>query len=843
MRVECPKCEARVHVDELPEEGERIRCLKCGAKFRPPEPDDEDDDDYEEDRRRSRRSSGSSSGRRRDDDDDDRDDDDEKKKFPVVPVVAGSAAVLAVVGIAIGLLVATKDPKKEDVAQVNPPVNVQPQVNVQPPPNFKANPQPVQPINPLSTSAPKNPVPTKKERPKFNPRPPRFPPPAKNPPATIVASQYADLFAKPVDNVAPPTVRAASLNPTSADKEPEVPTFYSLMMARKAARNPSSVNSTSKSSKLTIDEIKRACTFIKVEAGPLSSSGSGFLISWSGRTGLIATNHHVIKNATTGRRFGAAAAVVTVIFNSGMPDEHQHKADIVGFDAIADVAILKVQSNLSWPKPLSPFNMPPSNKVIEGLGIQFWGFPLGDILARGNKNPEITLGTGTLAGFQHGVTGKLERLKISGTMNPGNSGGPIVDSDGRLVGLAVAIINPALGTGIGFAVPVNDLIALLEGKLLPTIFVPTGLDGNKAKFLALAPVMDPLDKVDTVFIRRWAGDGKPPEVVKDPLTGHKPFAMRRDGKANLPGVEEFPLKKYALDKRSISGLGVALGEMTVPLDAGQVLIQVASQTNPNPQSKTRLTAASKPVPYTLTVSDMPVGTDARPFAELTAKPDALEGQVIVVRGQIAAPPVTRDAVQDLVIVDTNGKAPPRMKFLVGKEDAAEYDEVEILHQSMDVRLVCMVGKRGSDGVVPVRILRADFIGRGDRIVRSIPGKPLADQELADLNRHPENFAGKSISIKASTVPVMKREAKESTDLHVIFSNQTSPRNVSFNMSKAMKERMRERLGGDLAVNAIVSARLSGTVAPKPADPTAATAVTVTKVELLDREGKAILTIQ
>ncbi len=110
-------------------------------------------------------------------------------------------------------------------------------------------------------------------------------------------------------------------------------------------------------------------------------------------------------------------------------------------------------------------------------------------------------------------------------MNPGNSGGPIVDGDGRLVGIAVAIVNPAIGTGIGFAVPVNDLIALLEGKMLASLFVSTGLERNRAKFIAIAPMIDPLAGSRRSLSAAGRGTGRSP-IVKDPKTGFKPFGMR-----------------------------------------------------------------------------------------------------------------------------------------------------------------------------------------------------------------------------------------------------------------------------------------------------------------------------
>ncbi|HEX4606787.1 MAG TPA: serine protease, partial [Urbifossiella sp.] len=643
------------------------------------------------------------------------------------------------------------------------------------------------------------------------------------------------LFAQPVD-VPPRTVRAASLKATSADLVPEIPTFHSLMQARKSA--PAAAVAP-KAARLTQEEVKRACAYIKVDAGDDSSTGSGYLIASEGKTGLVATNYHVI-DAAARPRFGTGKASVTTVFNSGLADEISVPAQIVAFDPIADLAVLRVVGNAPWPKALSPYNAPA--KVTEGTEVHFWGFPLGDILSSGKRNPEITLGKASVASLRHTASGKLDKVQINGTMNPGNSGGPLVDGDGRLVGTAVSIINPKLGAGIGFAVPVNDLIALLEGRLLTTIFVPLELEGGKAKFLVFVPVMDPLDRVDTVFIRRWAGDGPPPEATKDALTGYKPFGMRKDGKANLPGVEEFPLKKFLTKGSGASGLGIALGEMDVPLDAGQVQIQMASQTNPHPQTGAKLTAASKPVAYTLNVGNQPVGADARPFTDLTTNTDALAGKVVVVKGRVVAPPATREAVQDLVIYGDDGNRPDRMRFLVDRAAASQFDEVIPEDRPLPVRLVCLVGQRGADGVVPVRVARLDFIGRGDRVVRTIPAAPAPDDQLAALNRDPGAFAGRSLNLKVEAVPITRRTL-EANEFAVLFPSHQAPRNLTFTISGSMRQRLIEMLGPGLRPDATVRARIAAVVPPRVAPPGGKTVVTVNKIEFLDEEGNPVKTIE
>lgn len=811
MRIECPKCEARIHVSE-DDEKTRVVCPKCGAKVRLPQ-DDDDEDEAPKSKK------GKKAGRR--------DRGEDEKKFPMVPVIGGAVAVLAIVGVVIAVVVSKGDKKKE-TAKTEEVKKEEPAV---PPGGFKPMPGKEQPPPPK---------PNPKVDPPFNPPPPKNDGKIDNEPKETLTGPYADLFKADIPPHAPPTVRAAGLKPTSEDKEPDIPSFHSLMMARKEGKTPATTVAP-KGAKMTLDELKKASAYIKVETAAGGASGSGFLISANGSTGLVATNHHVIAEAVE-EKFGNISAKVSVVFNSGLADEHSHKADVVAFDPIADVAILRIQSAKEWPKVLNPYNTPA--KLNEGTSIHFYGFPLGGGLSSSKRNPEISVGNASIASFRHNDAGKLDRIQISGTLNHGNSGGPIVDDDGRLVGIAVSIIRTEIATGIGFAVPVADLIALLEGKVLGTHFLPLSIEKDQATFLAFSFIMDPMDRVDTVFLRRWVGVGKPPPFVKDPLTGFKPFAMRADGKANLPGVEEFSLKKLPPEPDDPGGLGIALGEMTVPLDSEQILIQLASQTQANPQTGIKYTAASKPVPFTMSIGDAPVASDVRPFSELTANPDGLAGRVVVVRARVAAPPITRDLIQDLIITDVDGKkAPDRMKFLVSREMAAQFDEVEREHQPMPVRLVCLMGQRGVDGILPVRISRVDFISRQKRIVRTIPAAPIGGlEDLARLNRDPQRFAGQTVTLNCNAVPITKKTKGIPDELGVAFGGGMPPRNLKFGIANSMFLRMVDKLGSDLRPDGLYRSRIT-VVVPKTLDASKKAPLTVTKLELLGPEDKVIATFE
>jgi hypothetical protein len=557
-----------------------------------------------------------------------------------------------------------------------------------------------------------------------------------------------------------------------------------------------------------LEEIKQATTYIKVEAGEMVGSGSGFLIGVMEQEAFIATNYHVIARALTTRSEASGPSKISVVFNSGVPGTQLVlTARVLAFDPFADLAVLRVTTSGKMPKPIDPWQTP---KLTELMEVRICGFPfgIGREMAEGGRFPNISIGPGSVSSLRLDNAGKLDEIEINGAINSGNSGGPVVDKDGRLVGIAVRTINKSgLGAGIGWAVPVNELIALLEGKLLATLFLPTGLEEGKATFQVVIPVMDPLSRVKKVYVRYWTGLGPRPIGVKDPKIGWEP--IKRAEQVNLD-VPDTP-----------SSLSVAIGELRVPQDTTEVVLQIASENDSG------LVAASPPVTYKLDLADIETGSDAQPFTALTSNPDSLAGQVVVVRGRILTPPSSRADVQELGVADSDGKRPQNFRFFTTREIATQFDELETEDESKPVRVTCVVGVRGSDGVVPVRVARVDFLGRANRVVRSIPGGDPTDP-LAALNRDPKKFAGQDLDLKLSAVPVI--EGQSGNDMIVIFPSNAQPRNLTFVLAPGLAEKVADE---KLTPNRVYRVRLSTKVGTAPARSSAPVTVTVRKIEILD----------
>jgi S1-C subfamily serine protease len=248
-----------------------------------------------------------------------------------------------------------------------------------------------------------------------------------------------------------------------------------------------------------LKELKAASVFILAKTPVLSASGSGFVVRSHDDTVFVATNHHVaaptpdpddgpappfvvprmpfgpsLPRSPFGPRIprmpgmprrGVAmllppgpGAELTVIFSSGTEREQSLPATIVGDDADADLAILKVTGVREAPRPIDYEHTP---ELVETMPVVALGFPFGSKLDPKKKNPAITVTKGAISSLRLDG-GVLQEVQLDLDLNPGNSGGPIVDEKGALVGVAVA----KWGTSrIGFAVPVHKLKRLIRDRL------------------------------------------------------------------------------------------------------------------------------------------------------------------------------------------------------------------------------------------------------------------------------------------------------------------------------------------------------------------------------------------
>ncbi len=166
-----------------------------------------------------------------------------------------------------------------------------------------------------------------------------------------------------------------------------------------------------------------------------SSLGSGFVID---SAGIVITNNHVIADAND----------ITVIFTDGQ----KLKAEIIGKDAKVDIAVLRVKPD----KPLKAVKFGDSEKMRVGQWVMAVGNPFGlggtvtaGIVSARNRN----IDSGPYDNY----------IQTDASINKGNSGGPLFNMEGEVIGVNTAILSPSGGSvGIGFATPSATVAPIIE---------------------------------------------------------------------------------------------------------------------------------------------------------------------------------------------------------------------------------------------------------------------------------------------------------------------------------------------------------------------------------------------
>jgi serine protease Do len=182
---------------------------------------------------------------------------------------------------------------------------------------------------------------------------------------------------------------------------------------------------------------------VREDAGKVSAArgvGSGVVLD---ADGYIVTNAHVVQGA---RRIRVVLAAVAAPESRSVlkPQGRTLAARLVGMDLETDIALLQVQE-----KGLPALALADSEKVRQGQVVLAFGSPLG-------LEQSVTAGVVSAVARQLRPEDPMIYLQTDAAINPGNSGGPLVDMEGRLVGINTLIASQSGGNeGIGFAAPSN----------------------------------------------------------------------------------------------------------------------------------------------------------------------------------------------------------------------------------------------------------------------------------------------------------------------------------------------------------------------------------------------------
>lgn len=174
-------------------------------------------------------------------------------------------------------------------------------------------------------------------------------------------------------------------------------------------------------------------------------TGSGFIVT---EDGYIVTNYHVIAQAQKSK------LAVSVFLNNG----EKYEARIVGFEEANDLAVLKIEA-----KGLSAATLGNSDNLAVGEEIFAIGNPLGEL--------SFSLFSGRVSALNRDISTKDETtglvttnnmFQIDAAVNQGNSGGPVYNDRGEVVGIVTAKYMNVGVEGLGFAIPINDVASLVD---------------------------------------------------------------------------------------------------------------------------------------------------------------------------------------------------------------------------------------------------------------------------------------------------------------------------------------------------------------------------------------------
>ena len=194
-------------------------------------------------------------------------------------------------------------------------------------------------------------------------------------------------------------------------------------------------------------QVAKATTTDQTASDQITATGSGFIIE---PTGFIATNRHVVEDA-------AALFVETL-------DGERYKASVIGMPGKADMALIRIKAPHSL--PYVPFG--DSDKVRVGDTVIAIGSPFG-------FDNSVTAGIVSAVNRDIMESPFDDYLQTDAAINHGNSGGPLFNTAGEVIGMNSVIFAPGTGSiGLGFAIPSNDLHFVFE-RLMQTGEIRAGM--------------------------------------------------------------------------------------------------------------------------------------------------------------------------------------------------------------------------------------------------------------------------------------------------------------------------------------------------------------------------------
>ncbi len=362
-------------------------------------------------------------------------------------------------------------------------------------------------------------------------------PASEKPPAKVEA---APAGSKPADLPAPPKGGSGLVAPLSPGAVAKPPADTSTVPTRADI------------DQISLDKSKAAAVYIECET---HTGGGGSGSGWFGlEPNLVWTNAHVISMIAPGSK---KPKKLTIWTSPGTPQSREipnNRIEILAVDRSMDLALLRVNNEPNLPPPM-PIRLSSGLRDLEKLVAL--GYPGGKRLSyqsRNTKQPHVTVNETKVQALGRDDNGDLYTVQVSGGISWGNSGGPMVDAEGRVVAVSVRVdLDPRSGnlTGIAYGVPTEYVSGLLAGRIGEIEYGQAYRLDKQVHIPVTVTCLDPFDRVSKVGFGCWVGErtGKP-----------RPPGAKRTGEET--GDTDF--REVELTYKPTKDKKVATGELVLP---------------------------------------------------------------------------------------------------------------------------------------------------------------------------------------------------------------------------------------------------------------------------------------
>jgi S1-C subfamily serine protease len=234
---------------------------------------------------------------------------------------------------------------------------------------------------------------------------------------------------------------------SSATSASQAPTATQVVVqASDNSFNPAQIYKQVSPGVVTITSVFEGSTTDVLGGGGSAGQGSGFVVD---KEGNIVTNAHVVTSGGHLNGGGTPHEAKQVFVEFG--DRNRVSAEVVGFDADADVALIKVDPD---GLDLEPVSLSDRSAFAVGEPVAAIGSPFGE---------EQSLSIGVVSATDRTVEGLTNfgidnAIQTDASINPGNSGGPLLDAKGQVIGINEQIASDSgSNSGVGFAIPVTSV--------------------------------------------------------------------------------------------------------------------------------------------------------------------------------------------------------------------------------------------------------------------------------------------------------------------------------------------------------------------------------------------------